>query len=48
MPLSANTSLSFMNPALMFSGPAITRVQASVSDTCPCRTKAANKSWGSR
>ena len=35
MPLSANTSLSFTNPARMFSGPAITRVQASVSETCP-------------
>ena len=30
MPLSANTSLSFTKPARMFSGPAITRVQASV------------------
>ncbi len=26
-----------MKPALMFSGPAITRVQVTVSTTCPCR-----------
>jgi len=28
---------SFWKPALMFSGPAITLVQVTVSTTCPCR-----------
>jgi hypothetical protein len=46
MPFSANTSDSLMNPALMFSGPAMTRGQASESTTWPIMNEGSERIIG--